>query len=198
MNTEVVVASSNRNKLAELKTILGDLHFKLRPQSDFNIAPAVEDGADFVENSLIKSRHASALSGLPAIADDSGLVVDILNGAPGIYSARYAGDNADPEANLQKLVQELTHHHGEQFSASFHCAASYVRSADDPQPIIAKGEWHGYVVKTPRGAHGFGYDPVFYLPEQQCTAAELQPALKNKLSHRARAFSKLREALVKL
>lgn len=195
MSVEVVLASANRGKLVELQTILSDLNLKLRPQSDFNITAPFEDGTDFVANSLIKSRHASALAERAAVADDSGLVVDILEGAPGIHSARYAGEHASDADNLQKLLQELEAYQGERFSAHFHCAATYVRSVDDTNPIIAEADWHGYVIKTPRGFEGFGYDPVFYLPKQQCTVAELAPALKNQLSHRARAFAKLREQL---
>ena len=190
MNT-LVVATANPSKLCELETMLGPLNVVLKPQSEFGTVPVEEDGMSFVENSLIKARHASAVANLPAVADDSGLVVDILDGAPGIYSARYAGPDATDADNLNRLLNELDKYDGETLSAHFHCAATYVRHAQDPVPIIAEADWRGCIIRTPKGQNGFGYDPIFYLPELNCTAAELPAETKNRLSHRAMAFKKL-------
>ena len=187
----IVVASANPSKISELKAVLSELNIELQPQSELGVVPVEENGLSFIENSLIKARHASVATGLPALADDSGLVVDILGGAPGIHSARYAGCDAGDTDNLKRLLKELAGHDGETFDAHFHCTASYVRNAQDPVPIIAEADWHGYIIRNPKGHNGFGYDPVFYLPELKCTAAELPQATKNRLSHRALAFKKL-------
>ena len=187
----LVIASANPAKLRELKVILNGLDVELKSQSELGVASVEENGLSFVENSLIKARHASAGTGLPALADDSGLVVDILSGAPGIRSARYAGRDASDADNLKRLLKELAEHDGETFDAHFHCAASYVRNVQDPVPIIAEADWHGCIIRNPQGHDGFGYDPVFYLPKLKCTAAELSQATKNQLSHRALAFKKL-------
>ena len=148
--------------------------------------------------SLPLSLYASAETGLPALADDSGLVVDILDGAPGIHSARYAGHDASDADNLKRLLKELAEHDDKTFDAHFHCAASYVRNVQDPVPIIAEADWHGYIIRYPKGHDGFGYDPVFYIPELECTAAELPQATKNQLSHRALAFKTLCTKLQRL
>ncbi len=187
----VVVASANSSKLRELTAILGELDVVLQSQSKLGVTPVEENGMSFLENSLIKARHASRETGLPALADDSGLVVDILDGAPGIYSARYAGQYASDEDNVRHLLEALSVHEGEQFSARFHCAASYVRNLQDPVPVVAEANWHGCIITEPKGDNGFGYDPVFYIPELKSTAAELSEATKNRFSHRARAFKKL-------
>ena len=187
----LVVASANPSKLRELTAILGELDVVLQSQSKLGVTPAEENGMSFLENSLIKARHASEATGLPALADDSGLVVDILDGAPGIYSARYAGLDASDEDNVKQLLESLSVHDGEQFSAHFHCAASYMRNPQDPVPIVAEANWHGCIITDPKGDNGFGYDPVFYVPELNSTAAELSEATKNRLSHRAKAFKKL-------
>ena len=187
----IVVATANPSKLGELKTILSDLDAQLLPQSELGVSSVEENGLSFVENSLIKARHASATTNLPAIADDSGLVVEILGGAPGIYSARYAGKDAKDADNLERLLSELAAYDGDKFDAYFHCAAIYIRHTYDPTPIIAEADWHGYIIREPRGKDGFGYDPLFYLPELNCTAAQLSAATKNRLSHRALAFRKL-------
>ena len=194
----IVVASANPAKLQELTTILGALDVALQSQSELGVASVEENGMSFLENSLIKARHASAATGLPALADDSGLVVDILDGAPGIYSARYAGYDASDEDNLKRLLEVLSNHDGELFSAHFHCAASYVRHVQDPIPIVVEADWHGCIITEPRGSRGFGYDPVFYIPELNSTAAELSEAAKNRLSHRAKAFKKLCTKLKRL
>ena len=187
----LVVASANPSKLRELTFILGELDVVLQSQSKLGVIPAEENGMSFLENSLIKARHASKATGLPALADDSGLVVDILGGEPGIYSARYAGHTASDEDNVRQLLKALSVHDGEQFSAHFHCAASYVRSPQDPVPVVAEANWHGYIIAEPRGDNGFGYDPVFYVPELKSTVAQLSEATKNRFSHRAQAFKKL-------
>ena len=187
----VVVASANPSKLQELTAILEELNVALQSQSELGVASVEENGMSFLENSLIKARHASKATGLPALADDSGLVVDILDGAPGIYSARYAGHDASDEDNLKQLLEALSDYDGAQFSAYFHCAASYVRNSQDPVPIVAEADWHGCIIAEPKGNKGFGYDPVFYIPELNSTAAELPEATKNRLSHRAKAFKKL-------
>ncbi len=188
----VVVASGNRGKLRELRAILRGLPFALKPQSDFGLESPEETGATFVENALLKARHVCRETGFAAIADDSGLAVDALDGAPGIRSARYAGAVADDARNLQKLLAELRAFPDDALGACFHCAAVWLRAADDPQPVVAEARWRGRITREPRGERGFGYDPVFYLPQHRCTAAQLPPAVKNEISHRARAFGELR------
>ncbi len=188
----VVVASGNRGKLRELQAILRGLPFGLRPQSDFGLESPEETGSSFVENALLKARHVCRQTGFAAIADDSGLEVDALDGAPGIRSARYAGADADDARNLAKLLAELRAFPDAALSARFHCAAVWLRAADDPRPVVAEARWHGRITRQPRGDKGFGYDPVFYLPQHRCTAAQLPPAVKNEISHRARAFGELR------
>ena len=189
----LVLASSNKGKLAELQTMLGD-KVKILPQSDFIDEDVEETGLTFVENALLKARHAARASGLPALADDSGLAVDALGGAPGIYSARYAGGEGDT-ANNAKLLQALENVPTEARGAQFICALALLRHADDPMPIICEGIWEGRMLNEARGAHGFGYDPLFWVPERKCSSAELSPAEKNQLSHRARAMAQLRQRL---
>tara|TARA_R110002126_G_scaffold106743_1_gene241891 strand:- start:1402 stop:2010 length:609 start_codon:yes stop_codon:yes gene_type:complete len=189
----LVLASSNKGKLAELQAMLGD-QVKILPQSDFIDEDVEETGLTFVENALLKARHAARASGLPALADDSGLAVDALGGAPGIYSARYAGGEGDT-ANNAKLLQALEDVPTEARGAQFICALALLRHADDPMPIICEGIWEGRILNEARGAHGFGYDPLFWVPERKCSSAELSPADKNQLSHRARAMAQLRQRL---
>ena len=189
----LVLASSNKGKLAELQAMLGD-QVKILPQSDFIDEDVEETGLTFVENALLKARHAARASGLPALADDSGLAVDALGGAPGIYSARYAGGEGDT-ANNAKLLQVLEDVPTEARGAQFICALALLRHADDPMPIICEGIWEGRILNEARGAHGFGYDPLFWVPERKCSSAELSPADKNQLSHRARAMAQLRQRL---
>ena len=193
--TKLILASSNPGKLAELRVLLADTGFDVVAQSGFGIADAVEDGGTFVENALIKARHASAATGLPAIADDSGLVVPALGGAPGLHSARYAGAHGDSAANIRKLLDALRDLDGAGRAAYFHCAIVLLRHAGDPQPLIAEGSWHGTVLRAPRGAGGFGYDPVFLDPASGLTAAELPADAKNRTSHRGRAMAALRARL---
>ncbi|KFN49373.1 hypothetical protein P873_11410 [Arenimonas composti TR7-09 = DSM 18010] len=191
----MVLATSNAGKLAELRPLLADAGFALVAQSELGIDDAIEDGRSFVENALIKARHAAAASGLPAIADDSGLVVPALGGAPGLYSARYAGAHGDAAANIRRLLGELAGRPGGDRRAYFHCALVLLRHADDPQPLIAEGSWHGRVLDAPRGDGGFGYDPVFLDEEHGLTAAELPATTKNAISHRGRAIAALRARL---
>lgn len=189
MALKLVLASSNPGKLAELSDILAELDAEVLPQSEFDIPDAVEDGLSFVENALIKARHAARHSGLPALADDSGLCVDALGGAPGIYSARYAGTHGDDAANNRKLIDNLQGIDNRR--AHFHCALVFVRHETDPAPIICEGLWWGEIIDQPRGDNGFGYDPLFYIPELGCCSAELPKAQKNTLSHRGQALATL-------
>jgi len=192
---KIVLASSNAGKLRELQAILANKQVTLLPQSDFNIPDAIEDGHSFVENAIIKARHASKLSGLPALADDSGLVVDALNGEPGIYSARYAGLSGDREtvdaANNELLLENLEQVPEEDRSARFQCCLALVRFPEDPMPLICQGSWEGRILFDEAGANGFGYDPLFYVPDYDCASAELDPAEKNRISHRAQALQQL-------
>jgi len=192
---ELVLASSNRGKLAELAPLLAGAGFVLRTQGEFGVPDAVEDGASFVENALIKARHASAATGLPALGDDSGLCVDALHGAPGLYSARYGGVHGDAARNIARLLEELRDVPAQARGAEFYCVLVLLRGADDPQPLVAEGRWRGRILDAPRGDHGFGYDPVFFDPDNACSAAELDPAIKNAISHRGRALALLKQRL---
>jgi len=188
---KIVLASSNQGKLREIQQVLKHLDLQLLPQSEFNVSDADESGLSFVENALIKARHASAISGLPALADDSGLEVDALQGRPGIYSSRYAGDMATDSDNIQKLLSDLADVPSPQRSARFQCVLVYLRHPEDPTPLIAQGSWEGFILEEARGQNGFGYDPIFYIPEHQRAAAELDTQTKNQHSHRARALQQL-------
>jgi XTP/dITP diphosphohydrolase len=190
---ELVLASNNKGKLAELQAMLGD-SITVRSQSDFTDIEAEETGLTFVENALIKARHAASVSGLPALADDSGLAVDALGGAPGIYSARYAGGAGDA-ANNAKLLDALKDVPDAERGAQFICALALLRHAEDPIPLICEGAWEGRILHAASGEHGFGYDPLFWVPERDCSSAELSPQEKNQLSHRARAMAQLRQRL---
>lgn len=194
----IVLASSNRGKIREIQAILDEGRYTILPQSDFAIPDAAETGLTFVENAIIKARNAAHHSGLPAIADDSGLAVDWLDGAPGIYSARYAGVDAGDQANLDKLLEAMAGVPDEQRGARFICAMVFLRHATDPCPIIAHGVWEGRILHQARGEHGFGYDPIFLVPEHQCASAELPPPLKNQLSHRGQALRILSAEMHKL
>ena len=182
---KLVLASNNVGKLREFQALLAPLGWDVIPQAELSVPEADEPHCTFVENALAKARHASALTGLPALADDSGICVSALLGAPGVHSARFAGAPKSDERNNALLIEKLI---GEaDRRAHYVCVLAFVRNAEDPQPIIAEGEWHGHIIDTPRGADGFGYDPYFYLPQMEQTAAELEPALKNTLSHRGAA-----------
>jgi XTP/dITP diphosphohydrolase len=195
---KLVLATSNRGKLAELQPLLGDAGFELVTQGELGVEDAVEDGLTFVENALIKARHACRATGLPALGDDSGLVVDALDGAPGLYSARYAGEHGNAQANIARLLHEMRDLAGDQRRAHFYCVLVLLRHADDPQPLIVEGAWHGRVLDAPRGDGGFGYDPVFLDPERGVSAAQIDPATKNRISHRGIALSRLRERLAEI
>lgn len=188
MANELVIASTNPGKVKEIKEILLPLELKLYTQSELNIEDVEETGLSFVENAILKARHASKFSEKPAIADDSGLCVDALGGSPGIYSARYSGPDSNPEKNIEKLLGAISSLQGEDRKAQFYCAVAYVRHANDPIPMIFQASWTGRILTNKRGDGGFGYDPIFFVPNHNCTAAELSPDLKNALSHRAKAF----------
>ena len=190
----VVLASNNKGKLRELGELLADQHIQVLPQSEFDIPDAVEDGLSFVENAIIKARHAAKISGLPAIADDSGLEVDALKGAPGIYSARYADGQGDA-ANNAKLLEALADVPDEQRTARFRCLMVFMRHAEDPTPLICQGTWEGRILREPQGANGFGYDPLFLVPGENASAAELPAEIKNAQSHRGQALRALIAAL---
>lgn len=192
---KLVLASGNRGKLAEMREILAGLDVELVAQGELGVGEAEENGATFVENALLKARHAARISGLPALGDDSGLCVDALGGAPGLYSARYAGAHGGAAANIAKLLEALHGLPTPRRTAHFHCAIALLRHADDPAPLIAEGRWHGRILEAPRGTSGFGYDPVFFDPALAQGAAELDAATKNRVSHRGRALARLRELL---
>jgi len=187
----IVLASNNAGKLREINQLLASQQIQVVPQKAFDIPDAVEDGLSFVENAIKKARHASALSGLPAIADDSGIEVDALRGAPGIHSARFAGPGASDQANLEKLLEDLTEVPEGRRGARFQCLMVYMRHAEDPTPIICQGTWEGEILRSPQGENGFGYDPVFFVPDHQCSAAQLPAETKNAISHRGQALRKL-------
>ena len=196
MNTRVVVlASDNAGKLAELSALLKDMPFEARPQSDYGLTTPPETGQTFAENALLKARFAARHSGCMAIADDSGLVVDALDGAPGLYSARYAGEGASSADNISKLLAQLAAAPGNDRAARYVCALACVSPAPEDAPVEVQGAWEGRVADAPRGDGGFGYDPVFFVPSENCTAAQLPPAKKAALSHRGQALARLRRAL---
>ena len=190
---KIVMASNNAGKLKEFASLLDDIGLDVRPQGEFDVPEAEEPFGTFVENALTKARHAARLTGLPALADDSGVCVNALGGAPGVYSARYAGEPKSDASNNAKLIADLAAHADK--SAYYYCVLVYVRHADDPQPVIADGVWKGEIIDQPRGQGGFGYDPYFLLPSLGKTAAELTAAEKNAVSHRGQALRALVEKL---
>ena len=192
---KVVLATGNKKKVEELNALLADVNYTVVPQSEFNVESVPETGTTFVENAIIKARHAARITGLPAIADDSGIEVDALLGRPGVYSARYAGEDASDQDNLEKLLEEMTGVPPVLRSARYWCVLVYMRHADDPTPIICQASWEGSLTTEPKGENGFGFDPIFNVPEMGCTAAELDPATKNSLSHRGKALAQLAKAL---
>ena len=191
---EIVVATGNQGKLKEINQVLNPFGLQALGQKQFNVPDIEETGLTFVENAILKARNAAKLTGKPALADDSGLEVDALQGAPGIYSARYAGADATDSANVEKLLKALKDVPKEQRTARFQCVMVYLRHETDPVPLICQGTWEGYIDFQPSGDNGFGYDPVFVSPEHQCTAAQLPPEIKNQLSHRGQALQKLMQA----
>ncbi|MES9853027.1 MAG: RdgB/HAM1 family non-canonical purine NTP pyrophosphatase [Candidatus Thiodiazotropha sp. L084R] len=192
---QIVLASNNAGKVREINQLLSSEKITVVPQKDFNIPDAIEDGLSFVENAIKKARHASSLSGLPAIADDSGIEVDALNGAPGIYSARFAGSGASDEENLNKLLDHLKETPEEKRTARFQCLLVFMRHSEDPTPIICQGTWEGRILFEPQGENGFGYDPIFFVPTHDCSSAQLDSDTKNSLSHRGQALKLLLQNL---
>ena len=188
---KIVLASSNAGKVREINKLLSAYDIEVIPQTDFDIPDAIEDGLSFVENAIIKARHAAKLSGLPSISDDSGIEVDALNHRPGIYSARYSGEGANAEKNNQKMLEELKNIAETDRTARYQCVMVFMRDGDDPCPLIAHGSLEGRIMEAPQGEGGFGYDPIFWLPEQNCAAADLSLEDKNKISHRAKALNDL-------
>jgi len=193
MTQKVVLASSNQGKLREFIRMLSTQDMQIVKQSEFNVSDVEETGLTFVENAILKARHAAKVTGLPALADDSGIEVDALNGQPGIYSARYSGEGDD--ANNTKLLEAMVDIPEAQRSARFRCCIVYMRHADDPSPIIADASWEGIILHELKGLNGFGYDPLFYVPTHNCSSAEIDPDEKNRISHRGQALRILLAAL---
>lgn len=192
---KIVLASGNKGKLREFQDLLRGCGFDVLPQSDFFVENADETGLTFVENAIIKARYACAKTGLPALADDSGIEVDALNGRPGIYSARYAGENANDEKNNQKLLLELKDIPAAQRTARYHAVLAFMRHAEDPTPILCHGVWEGIILSEPQGDGGFGYDPLFFVPTHNCASAVLSKEEKNRISHRGKAMQELLQQL---
>ena len=192
MEHQIVLASGNAGKVREFSQLLGE-DYHISPQSEFNVIPAEETGLTFVENAILKARAAAEQTGLPALADDSGLEVPALQGAPGIYSARYASENASDSENCKHLLKQMQNLQDNERDARFYCALVYMRHAADPTPIICQGSWTGRILQVPQGNNGFGYDPVFYVLTHNCSAAELEADEKNRLSHRGQALAALKK-----
>ncbi|QBM18272.1 dITP/XTP pyrophosphatase [Marinobacter sp. JH2] len=195
MPQKLVIASNNKGKIAELTDLLSPLGFSPVAQGELGVGEAEEPAVTFVENAILKARHAARETGLPALADDSGLAVDALGGQPGVRSARYAGASATDADNIEALLEALKDVPEQERSAQFHCVLVYLRHADDPTPVICHGRWPGQILSEPQGDGGFGYDPVFYAPEHDCSAAELTREQKGRISHRGRALTSLLEQL---
>lgn len=191
MSKKIVLATGNKGKVKELAAMLSDLGIKVLPQSEFDVTEVPETGSTFVENAIIKARHASKHTGLPAIADDSGLAVDALGGAPGVYSARYSGEHATDKSNITKLLAAMADVPNDKRQAKFLCVLVYMRHADDPSPIICQGEWCGEIMTEQQGDNGFGYDPIFWVNQLNSSSAQLSPQQKNALSHRGKALKLL-------
>jgi XTP/dITP diphosphohydrolase len=191
VSKQVVLATGNKGKVKELARMLSGLGIEVLPQSEFAVSEVAETGSTFVENAIIKARHAAKQTGLPAIADDSGLAVDALGGAPGVYSARYSGEQATDQSNIIKLLDAMADVPKDKRQAKFLCVLVFMRHADDPTPIICQGEWAGEITSEQHGENGFGYDPVFWVEEQNCSSAQLLPEQKNELSHRGKALKLL-------
>ncbi|CAM2749054.1 XTP/dITP diphosphatase [Vibrio ordalii] len=192
---KIVLATGNQGKVREMADLLVDFGFDVVAQTELNAPEAAETGTTFIENAIIKARHAAKITGLPAIADDSGLEVDYLQGAPGIYSARYAGENASDQQNLEKLLAAMEGVPDEQRTARFHCVLVFMRHENDPTPLVCHGTWQGRILHQAHGSNGFGYDPIFFVPEDNCASAELLPARKKQLSHRGKALKMLFKTL---
>ena len=193
--SKIVLATGNQGKVREMADILSEFGFDVVAQSEFNVSEVAETGTTFIENAIIKARHAAKETGLPAIADDSGLEVDYLNGAPGIYSARYSGEGATDKQNIEKLLDAMQGVETEKRTARFHCVLVLMRHENDPTPLVCHGKWEGQILTEEHGENGFGYDPVFFVPEDNCASAELDPSRKKQLSHRGKALASLFKAL---
>ncbi|MCG9690716.1 XTP/dITP diphosphatase [Vibrio sp. Isolate22] len=193
--SKIVLATGNQGKVREMADILSEFGFDVVAQSEFNVSEVAETGTTFIENAIIKARHAAKETGLPAIADDSGLEVDYLNGAPGIYSARYSGEGATDKQNIEKLLDAMQGVDTEKRTARFHCVLVLMRHENDPTPLVCHGKWEGKILIEEHGENGFGYDPVFFVPEDNCASAELDPSRKKQLSHRGKALASLFKAL---
>lgn len=192
---KLVLASGNQGKAREIQALLNS--YEVITQDKFNIPEIIETGTTFVENAILKARNAANYVNLPTLADDSGLIIDVLNGNPGIISARYAGIHANDIDNINKVIQNIQHISAEKLTARFVCVIVYLRHKKDPSPIIAEGVWEGKIISTPKGKNGFGYDPIFWLDKYQCTSAELTPQLKNQVSHRSKALNRLQKLIKK-
>ncbi|EKO3553232.1 XTP/dITP diphosphatase [Vibrio fluvialis] len=192
---KIVLATGNQGKVREMAELLADFGFDVVAQSEFNVSEVAESGTTFIENAIIKARHAAKETGLPAIADDSGLEVDYLGGAPGVYSARYAGEDASDQQNLEKLLDAMKDVPEAQRSARFHCVLVLMRHENDPTPLVCHGKWEGRILTQAHGSNGFGYDPIFFVPEENCASAQLEPVRKKQLSHRGQALKKLFQAI---
>lgn len=195
MINKIVLASGNKGKLKEFNQVLADLGVEVLPQSEFNVSDADETGLSFVENAILKARHAAEVTGLPALADDSGLEVDALQGAPGIYSARFSGEGATDAKNNELLLEKLEGIPNERRTAHFRCVLVFMRHANDPTPLICQGSWEGTILEQASGSNGFGYDPLFWIPELEKASAELAPEQKNQLSHRGQAVQLLKQSI---
>ncbi len=195
MNKKIVLATGNQGKVKEMADLLSDFGFEVHAQSEFNVSEVAETGTTFIENAIIKARHAAKETGLAAIADDSGLEIDYLKGAPGIYSARYYGEGATDKLNLEKVLTEMQGVPEEQRTARFHCVLVLMRHESDPTPLVCHGKWEGRILTEASGENGFGYDPIFFVPEEGCASAELEPVRKKQLSHRGKALNELFETL---
>lgn len=193
--SKIVLATGNQGKVREMAGILSEFGFDVVAQSEFNVSEVAETGTTFIENAIIKARHAAKETGLPAIADDSGLEVDFLKGAPGIYSARYSGEGATDKLNIEKLLDAMQGVEVAKRTARFHCVLVLMRHENDPTPLVCHGKWEGQILTEEHGENGFGYDPVFFVPEENCASAELEPSRKKQLSHRGKALASLFEAL---
>ncbi|CAH6817469.1 XTP/dITP diphosphatase [Vibrio sp. 10N.222.51.C8] len=193
--SKIVLATGNQGKVREMAGILSEFGFDVVAQSEFNVSEVAETGTTFIENAIIKARHAAKETGLPAIADDSGLEVDFLKGAPGIYSARYSGEGATDKQNIEKLLDAMQGVEVAKRTARFHCVLVLMRHENDPTPLVCHGKWEGQILTEEHGENGFGYDPVFFVPEENCASAELDPSRKKQLSHRGKALASLFKAL---
>ena len=193
--SKIVLATGNQGKVREMADVLSDFGFNVVAQSEFNVSDVAETGTTFIENAIIKARHAAKETGLPAIADDSGLEVDALNGAPGVYSARYSGEGTTDQKNIDKMLTAMEGIPAEKRTARFHCVLVLMKHENDPTPLICHGSWEGHITTEQQGENGFGYDPIFWVSEDNCSSAELEPARKKQLSHRGQALKKLFAAL---